>query len=395
MLTGALNSGAMRPDALVLSDAARDRRGRYSVRVATERQERDHVEAAWIELVEHPSGTRVVADHTGRALALRELMAPARASNLRGADRRPLIRGADEQRWIGRLPAGDGAHDHLQLAFERPARAGPATLVLRARNTRFAEETYHAFLGELGPGLPKLMRLMGKLPFYRPTLDWLTLAGGLTLEVQRLEGEDWVTVAHLPLLGAVAPREVAVQLPPRTTAGARLERIRLRTLAGAWEVDQVQMTFDPPAPVGLRQLEAVEARREDGRSWAISPDASFRPVGLTPGQHLTLSFAAPPAREGAGEGLRTTAMLRIVGYYELLEASTRRCLAFGRVAKCLTPAEGNFATYMRRKLRKRGVHLRRVDRLLALDRAGRLPRPPQATQAPQAKQTKQTKRSVR
>lgn len=336
-LTGALNRGAWRHDALVLP-ALRPFGGRYQLRIASELPERDFIDSAALQLYDHALGARVALDGHGRALALHGLQPPVTARDAKGTDRRAAVSGADGQAWIGRHRAAD--QDTLELEFARPASATTkvfvaATLLVEARNTPFILHTYHMFMYQFGPGWPKLMRWMSELPWYRGSLERLSREAGLGMAVEFFDGERWIAADWIAPVGTAGPRAVAVSLA--LPASQQRLRVRLRVLPGAWEVDRVQATFQAARPPGEQRIMGVnEADQLRKKQKVEAPpeallDQDERYQRLEPGDALTLSFKAPALPAGG----RRTAVLRLSGYYEELDRSPKPCMDMSSLFRCL------------------------------------------------------------
>ena len=116
-LTGAINQGAQRADALVLP-ALRPMKGEYLVRLSTALPERDYIDSASLELIDHPPGSRIALDTEGSAHALAGIVRPLSAMDSAGADRLKEIAKRDGKAWVarkqGNAPSQRGT---LELTF--------------------------------------------------------------------------------------------------------------------------------------------------------------------------------------------------------------------------------------------------------------------------------------
>ncbi len=232
-------------------------------------------------------------------------------------------------------------------------------LVVTGRNTPFIEHTYHRFMARFGPGWPRLMRLMSRLPWYRGSMKAFAHGAGLGLTVEVKEEGGWREAGWLPPVGITGDRAVAVPLKIRDKK-AKLQ-LRLVALPGAWAIDEVFGAMEERAAVGgeaLLKSRLLGVKRADhvhaGRSSAVSPArlsrANGRRARLVQGDHLTLSFGAPPPRPIH----ERTAVLRLTGYYEELSRSPKPCLEVARLTRCLA-GEHCFARYTLEQLsRQRG-----------------------------------------
>lgn len=355
-LVGALNRGAARGDTVPLP-AAREEDGRYAVRLGAELQEDDYFESLSLRVVDRPAGIEVVPDARGTLVAARRVARPAAARDAGGVDRTAELSDDDGDAWVGDDTSRslDGRpRDWAIVEFDRPRSGTEAVLVIRGRNTRFIQDSYHAFMFRFGPGIRKFMRRASSWPGYGAAVDALLMRAGFALEVAVDDGGVWRPVGRIGPIGPAGPRAVAlpVRLPDRTAAEP--VRVRLTALPGAWEIDRVGLGLRSAArlrtttvqPTGSRLAGPNGATLDSG---AADPGDSGAATVRVPYRHsIEVLFAAPPPRRGSERDV----FLVVRGWYEELDYSRRPCVAWGELWRAATHP-GAFADFVVERLRRR------------------------------------------
>ncbi|MBI2894261.1 MAG: hypothetical protein HYY06_11980 [Deltaproteobacteria bacterium] len=346
VLTGALNSGAMRMDTLPMPGLSRDG-DRYRVRLAAVLAEREHIDAIALEVLAHEPDRTVVGTSGGALFAVGSRAAP-------GGPSRNVLAAVDGKAWTGvePFPAGEGpattASTDLTLSFARPRGARSALLVVEGRNTQALQDATHAFMARFGPGFPKLMRATSGVPEYRPILEELLGGAGFSIDVAVYDGHGgWQVAGRIRPVGPAAVRTIGlpIALPP----GDDEVGVRLSALGGAWSLDAVSLGFDARPATRVAVLAPTRARFVGAARVAdvtgVVGVTDERAAVVETGERLDLEFAAPrPA-----PGVTHTPVLRILGYYEVLDPDPRHCLALGALYDSLTTPHA-FARFARSRL---------------------------------------------
>ncbi|MBI5501576.1 MAG: hypothetical protein HY907_15130 [Deltaproteobacteria bacterium] len=353
-LTGALNRGARREDRVPLGPlAAID--GRYRVRLAAELLEDDSFDSVALDLVDHDPALEIVAGPDETLLAVRAPLAPLAVLDAAGRDRLPPLLADDGDGWEGTDVSSvlDGrVRDWVTVEFPRPAGAGDVVLLVRGNNTAFLQDSYHAYIRQFGPGLPKLMRGTSAFPAYRPIVEGLLRSAGFAMDVAVEDLPDWKPLGTLPAVGPAGPRTVALRLslPP---SDAPTFRVRLAVLPGAWRVEQVRLASPVDADLAVRSLSPsgsmIDAPNATIRDVAPDPLAAIDGRTLdVPYRHgLTVLFDAP----APAPALSRSAFLRVEGWYEERDASPLPCIRWRNLFSAAL-GQDSFATFVLERLRK-------------------------------------------
>ena len=349
-LVGALNQGAWRTDAVVLA-GIEGLDGIYHVRVATERPETNHLDAVALEIVEHPAGTRVVKDRKG-TLVIGNAQPPLAAVTAAGEGMLSALSVDDGAIWEGtnrEMLFQNKIRDWIDLEFRRPAGEGSAVLLVHGRNTRLLQDSYHEYLAQFGPGLPKLMRLTTEWYPYRPTLEHLLNQAGFAIGAFVSDGDRWIARGTVGPVGSAGMQTVGLTIPIAPGPSPTV-KIRLAVLPGSWLIDSVRLGTAasaqgerlalPPRAVVLASATGAGSIMGKPADAALLMQIDQRYQQLEQGEHLDLEFEAPPARPGFSR----TAVLRLTGYYDEQDRSRKPCLDVEKLFAACT-LENSFARF--------------------------------------------------
>jgi len=320
MLSGSLYRGGESDDVDRLESLA-PVDGVFRVRIANDRQEKDFVDSAVLEVVDHPAGVTALPTPSGEIALLGETLAPLAARDDRGRDLLAVLRAEDALTWQGR--AADHDLDREQKPRDRvevklPAVPGAAFLVLRTHNTEAATEALYRYLAHIGPGVGTLLELAecdSQYPYKQRLADELERMGVPMRIELRVAGGDWQPLHKLAPIGPAALRSLALPLPA-AVAGKELE-VRFTAVPVAWEIDRVAIAPAAIAIAGATSRTLVPARGLDADRPEVArllakPDGER--IALEQGEHVDLAFDAPAA--SAPGSVRTT-LLRLRGYYDV------------------------------------------------------------------------------
>lgn len=285
LASGALYRGAERED-LDRLESLRAVDGAYRLRLANDLEEVDFVDTLELLVVDAPLGTEVLPTQSGALVAVRAARPPlstARAS----------------------LHVDGNPRDAITYEFSRPS-TDRALLVVRARNTRFAEAAFVRYMATMGQGVRPLMEL-------RAASDesCACYQRYITAEIERMGFPLWISVgdarASLQPVGPAVLRAQALPIDLPRDAGDRV-RVRLEATPRFWEIASVELAPYDPEPLDVRVLAPV------GPSSALLGEADGHRASLRPGEHLDVRFDAPPP---PADGRARTVVARLRGYYDL------------------------------------------------------------------------------
>lgn len=325
-LGGAFYAAAERTDAVRLDRiAAID--GEYRLRLRNDQWEIDHVDAVALRVVDHPPGTEVVPDASGRLLVVRGptppasgRLIPSSAPSRRDADITRLLASPDEEAWVSDLWGRDSRRpdhlrDGLELEFPLPAGARSAAFVARAGATAFGARVLREVLALNGRDLGVFYATLERGEAARAAFEDARRRDVLP-QVRVLAGGEWRTAGTLRDLPSLVRRDQAVLLDLQGVEGRTL-RVRVDGPPGLWAIDRAVVAFDIGEPVQETRilLSRAVAEHDEADLTALLRRADGRRHSLRPRtDSVLLAFDAPPRRPG----FHRTVLAEATGYYNVI-----------------------------------------------------------------------------
>lgn len=318
MLSGALFRGAESED-LVRLEHAKDLGGRYRIRIADERDERDFLDRAELWLVDHPRDLEPLPTPGGRLPLLREPLPPTSAVDEAGRDRLAQVLRSDGAAWTGEPSDHDPAapaepRSSLTLAFPAVARGEATCLVLRARNTAFATEAFYRYLGRVGPGLGTLLEWAQSSQTYpyRQRLQDEIQRMQMPLRIEICAAGACRRAGELGPVGPAALRDVALPLEGLEDFEGQDVEVRLSAPPLFWEIDRAALAKSA-GDAEARRLSPSQATGPRGAEVAaVLSGADGRRAALEQGEALDLIYEAPAPVAGQSRSV----FFALRGYYE-------------------------------------------------------------------------------
>lgn len=282
LASGALYRGAERDDVDRL-ESLRETGGEYRVRLQNDLEEVDAIDQLSLLVVDAPEAVDVVPMEDGTLVGARDAQAPLAVMPI-----------------TSRRVDGD-PREVRSYAFARPA-GDRALVVLRARSSAFAEESFIRYMAQMGQGVRPLLEMR-----MQSDEDCACYRAYMQAEIVRLGFPMWIsggaTKTRIGPVGPAVPRvqAVAIDLP----AGDRVD-VTLETTPRFWAIDDVMLAaWDGAAlaPQTLAPIGDAELGARDGVR-----------ATLRPGERRDVRFAAPPP---PAPGMRRTVSAKLRGYYDL------------------------------------------------------------------------------
>ncbi len=310
--SGATTRSTQRDDLMPLPALSAPRARLLLTNEALESQHTDRLE---LVVVDHDPAHHAVATPTAGVVLAEGGEAPARVTDLEGADVAGIVGPAGERLWETDMEALVPRSDlpertGLEATFgPRPAGARDV-LELDLANTTFLDLVNGRFVALMGDKLD-VIRAMDADPAAAERIWRWREREGVDLAVEVARGDRWERVAVVPTVGAFGTRHVGVPLPPWSGEGPR--RVRVAGGPGFWRAGHLTLSAlrdDAPALRRLAPAEARDGHGVDVRDLLAAADGRHQVLARS-GERVELAFDLPTLRAGATR----SHFLLTTGYY--------------------------------------------------------------------------------
>ena len=287
--------------------------GVYELRIANEMEERQYTDLAVLEAVEHPADMEVLMTPEGMPVLFAAPQLPAEAVTDEGTNCEAVMAARDGIAYDFTDECAEKENfSSLSLAFDKPAGADQAHVILHVKNTMWSMMMYESFMSMFGSRYDDYVEHQRDRSAEQKT-QWLKDQGQM-LEVQLRRAGQWETVHWVNLPGPFSFRSEVVPLDVSNTDEGPVE---LRLVAGYyfWELDYAAIDYtEQPGMVKtpLALLSAEDELGQDVASHLLEVDGDYL-ERLFIGADATLKFQALPAPDS---GSVHSVFMHAYGYYE-------------------------------------------------------------------------------
>jgi hypothetical protein len=298
-------------------ESLRPQDGLYRLLLTNEVNERQFTNFMELWVVEHPQGTRVVADEWGALYAVRRPVAPSAAVDARRRDLLPWLRTTDRRIWEPLPePAGDGTmRDDIILTFPKPEGATTGRLVARVATGLWGSHMIREMLELRGRDIGAwYASLDSSQAAYDSLFAWIRREELFILALLVEESDGWRARGTLPGGGPFITETRLVPLDLSRVPGQEL-RIRIRPPRGFWALNSFAMDYGEDEAIRVDTMPVRSARDHHGidvRSYLEAADERYHAMPET-GDWSELTFDVPPPTPG----MARTVFLHSRGYYRL------------------------------------------------------------------------------
>lgn len=320
---GAICRGLERTEWLPL-DHLRESEGRYRLLVTNELEESEHTDEVKLVVVDHPAGTQVVPDASGRLHTISSPRAPLKATDAAGRDITPFLAAEDGYLWTGHPEAIDpdnaaSFRDSLTLEFPKPAGARTVKLLANAWTTHQGSASAKSILALHGRDLGAYYREVDAHgPAYSRLLSWYADEELYLLKVWVETPGGWKPRGLIYGGGPFVAKDKAYVLDVSDVPGSVL-RVRLNPPLDFWLLDRLAVDYSPDLNLQTQEISpasAIDRSGADVKAFLASTDGVTYDMPER-GDRAELTFDAP-ARV---PGLERSVLLKVSGYYDIhLEA---------------------------------------------------------------------------
>jgi hypothetical protein len=313
---GAIARGLEKDDYSELGELREDA-GLYKLRMTNEVDETQMTNLTELWVVDHPAGTRVVADIAGK---LHTVSAPQQlisANDAAGHDLTSWLRATDHLIWEPpSVPDADGnLRGDITMTFPKPANATQVKLIANAATGMWGSYMIKKMVELRGRQLGRFYTAVNHSQSARNQLSaWEEREELYKLKVYVEEPTGWVVRGVLPGTGPYMSKDRILPLDVSHVKGDTL-RIRIHPPAGFWALNSFVADYSKDQPINVQTLKPATAQDLSGNSVLadlVSVDHRYLAMPNI-GDTADFTFAAPPRKEGTEREV----ILHTRGYYKL------------------------------------------------------------------------------
>lgn len=285
--SGAIYAGLERADYLPLEPPIAGQK-KYQFRISNVADEVQFINHLSLLQVDHPAGTHVLADRTGRLLTYVKPVQPITAADNNNVKVTGALLETDDHVFSFDSRNADNGRSYVDLTFEKPAGAQTGKLIVHAGNSPWSGYVFHQFISLFGNRFEAWRDKQEQGTRSKPE-QW-QLDQNLPLKVYVETQEGWKYVNYFAATGNTASRDMVMSLDLSAVASTKV-RVRIETVYRFWDLDQVAMDFSPERPVATRYLSPVSVVRNDGEdegNLVATTDSLY--CHLANGQFINVAF---------------------------------------------------------------------------------------------------------
>jgi hypothetical protein len=291
--------------------------GVYRMMLGNEVREAQYTDLLELWAVDHPPGTRVVADEFGKLYTISQPLALESARDGADDDLLRWLQTTDRLVWEPYAVAGpDGSLRHeIVMTFPKPEGASEARLVANVATGQWGSHMIREMLELRGREVGAWYDLIDTSPQAKlQLLAWNLREELYTLKLWVEEPTGWELRGLLPGGGPFIAEDRVVPLDVSRVPGDRL-RIRVQPPAGFWAFNSFYVDYGTDQRIAVDTLAPLEAKDATGRDVLAqlrAADGDYHTMPRT-GDRTYVVF--PAAERQAG--MERTLILHSRGYYRL------------------------------------------------------------------------------
>jgi len=316
---GAIAEGLKRTDYSRLEDL-KDVNGKYKLLMRNEADETQHTDEIKLLVIEHPEGTEIAPDVSGKFSVFEKAILPLSVTDENGKDISIFFNKKDNVQWQTDMPDQTGfdarkLRHELILKFPKPKDAKKVKLLVNAGTALWGGymiksmlnmrgnkvDEWYADINNKGPELIRLYNFMEREELY-------------SLKVNVSENDKWMNRGLISAAGPFLDEDRIIELNIENVIGDTLI-VKLNPPYGYWKFDYAGLIFESNAAAKISEIHLSYAMNEKGQDLRDSMFAVDGRYYSMPDSISTanLEFKVPPMNVNLNRSL----YLKTTGYYDI------------------------------------------------------------------------------
>jgi hypothetical protein len=294
--------------------------GQYRVLVANELDETQYTDELKVVIVDHPKGTKVAPDISGKIHSILHPLIPVRAVDGKGNDILAVVSKKDEKFWQTRVTEKnpdkkEDLKDELIFEFPKPADAKKVKLLVNACTSLWGSQVAKKFLELYGNNLDQWYKEVNNFgPAYQRIMKWYFNEELYLLQIRVETKSGWKSKGTIFGGGPFISEDKVYAIDISDVPGDTL-RIKITPPATFWMIDYLSVDYTEDSDLQIREIGPNQAFYNQDQDVCVKLASNDNNYLIMPnkGDKAGLVFPSPPKIEGMDRSV----ILKAIGYYDI------------------------------------------------------------------------------
>jgi hypothetical protein len=294
--------------------------GEYKILIANELDETQYTDELKLIVVDHPKGTKVAPDASGKIHSISNPCSPIRAIDVTGNTILPDVSQKDGKFWQTQVAnknpdRKEDLKDELVFEFPKPKNAKKAKLFVNACTSLWGSQIAKKYLELHGNKIDDWYDEVNSFgPAYHQLMNWFFNEELYLLRILVKTDKEWKSRGTIFGGGPFVSEDKAYIIDISDVSAETL-KIKIAPPATFWRIDSVAVDYTEDLNLKIREvsaLRAVDDKGRDIREILADNDNSYL-IMSHKGEKSEIVFQAPPKVTGWERSI----ILKGVGFYDI------------------------------------------------------------------------------
>ena len=294
--------------------------GEYKILIANELEETQYTDEAKLLIVDHPEGTKIAPDASGKIHTILNPIVPIRAVDVEGNDITPIISEKDGNTWQTHVEnkspdRKEDLRDELIIEFPKPKGVKKVKLYVNACTSLWGSQIAKQFLELHGNKIDEWYNEVNNFgPAYQQIMNWFFNEELYLLRLRVKTENGWKSKGTI-FGGGPFISEDKIYIFDISDVSEDTLKIKLTPPATFWMIDSLTVDYTKDLDLQIQELSAVSAtnaRGENVREMLENIDNNYL-IMPQKGDKTEVIFRVPPKIAG----LKRSIILKATGYYDI------------------------------------------------------------------------------
>ena len=288
--------------------------GFYQVRVSNELLEIQHTDLVELLFFDHPAGTEVLLDPSGKPVLLENNILPKQAlSHGKSVINLITVKGDEQHFTFNNISEEEDYLSNLILKFPKPIQAKNAGLKLTIKNSMWLDYIFGSFNEKFGAYYNSFQKQQQDFTLEK-SRNWQE-SQHIPLSVYVKRKSHWELEEKIFSTGPMSFRDIGLEINVENIQTDYIE-IKLESGFMFWEIDHAALSFQSPSQIEMQSISAFKAITEKGvevSDLLKKNDAKYL-TQKKPGEFVDIYYLAPIISKGTERSI----FIKSKGYYNYI-----------------------------------------------------------------------------